>query len=249
MHRRIPILLVSGLSVVCALTVAALAQSKEERVSLEQVPAAVKATILREAAGAEIKEIELETENGKQVYEAEFVRNGKMIEISVAPNGTLLETEGENGGDSAKSKQGAEAQEQEREVAEAEVPAAALATLKRLAGQAKLTEFAEEIEHGSTFYEGSWKNEAGHNIDALVTPEGYIVEIEEHIPINEVPPSVLEAAKKLAGKDAQFYCEKTTVTLYELKFRKDGKRYEVLFTTDGRAVEKEIEEGDEDEDD
>ena len=62
----------------------------DEEVTIEQVPGAVKATILKEAAGAKITEIERETRGGKVVYEAEFVKDGKEIEITVAADGTLL---------------------------------------------------------------------------------------------------------------------------------------------------------------
>ena len=65
----------------------------EKEVTIDQVPAAVKATILREAAGNEIEEIEVETEDGKTVYEAEWHEGGKEIEIEVAEDGTLLKKE------------------------------------------------------------------------------------------------------------------------------------------------------------
>ena len=42
-------------------------------------------------------------------------------------------------------------EDREREVKEAGVPKAALATLKTLADKATITEFAEEIEHGHRF--------------------------------------------------------------------------------------------------
>lgn len=63
---------------------------EEEELTIEQVPAAVKATILAEAAGATVKEIEREFKNGQTVYEAEWVINGQEIEIKVAADGTLL---------------------------------------------------------------------------------------------------------------------------------------------------------------
>ena len=44
----------------------------EEKVTMDQVPAAVKATILKEAGDNKITEIEKETKNGKVVYEAEL---------------------------------------------------------------------------------------------------------------------------------------------------------------------------------
>ncbi|MEW6249244.1 MAG: hypothetical protein AB1716_01240 [Planctomycetota bacterium] len=137
----------------------------------------------------------------------------------------------------------AQEQEQEREVKEAEVPPAALAALKKLAGSAKLTEFAEEIEHGSKFYEGSWKTAAGMNVDALVTANGDIVEIEEQVPPDQAPPAILEAVKKVAGADAKLFCEKKTMVLYEMKFRKGNERHEVLYAPDGRVVEQDVEKG------
>ena len=63
---------------------------EEEELTIEQVPAVVKATILAEAAGATVKEIEREFKNGQTVYEAEWMVNGQEIEIKVAPDGTLL---------------------------------------------------------------------------------------------------------------------------------------------------------------
>jgi hypothetical protein len=134
-------------------------------------------------------------------------------------------------------------EEQEREVKEAEVPAAALAALKKLAGEAKLTEFSEEIEHGSKFYEGSWKSATGSNVDALVTAAGDLVELEEEVPANQVPTAILAAVRKLSGEDAKLFCEKKTMILYEVKFHKDDKRHEILYAPDGRRVEENVEKG------
>ena len=77
--------------------------------------------------------------------------------------------------------------ESERKVTESEVPSAALATLTKMAAGAKITEFAEEIEHGGTFYEGSWKNPSGGKVDVLVTAAGDLVEIEEKVGTDEAP--------------------------------------------------------------
>jgi uncharacterized membrane protein YkoI len=133
--------------------------------------------------------------------------------------------------------------ETERSVTQAQVPAAALATLKKLAAGAKITEFAEEIEHGHTFYEGSWKSGSGANIDALVTPEGDIVEIEEQLEANKVPSAVLKIARDTAGQGAELAFEKKTAIFYEVKFTKDNHHYELLLTPDGRRVEEETEKG------
>jgi len=71
----------------------------EKEVTIDQVPDAVRETILREAAGNTIEEIEEETENGVVTYEAEWHEDGKEIEIKVAADGTLLEREVEDDDD------------------------------------------------------------------------------------------------------------------------------------------------------
>ncbi len=65
-------------------------EDEEEGVSIDQLPAAVQSTILKEAAGGTIKEIDRETEDGKTIYEAEVIINAEEVEIQVAADGTLL---------------------------------------------------------------------------------------------------------------------------------------------------------------
>ncbi|HKQ61309.1 MAG TPA: hypothetical protein VJS92_08445 [Candidatus Polarisedimenticolaceae bacterium] len=138
--------------------------------------------------------------------------------------------------------------ESERSVQAGDVPQAALEALKRHAAGAALTEFSEEVEHGHTFYEGSWKGAHG-NVDGLVTPTGALVELEEKIPADQVPQEVRTAAAQLAG-DAKLSFEKKTVILYEVHYRKDGRGRENVLTPDGRPFHDEgagAEEGEEDE--
>jgi len=133
--------------------------------------------------------------------------------------------------------------EVERKVKETKVPAAALAALKKLADGAKITEFAEEVEFGHTFYEGSWKHRSGANMDVLVTQTGDLVEIEQQVNIKKVPRAALKMARKVAGKDVELVFEKKTMILYEVKFKKGNSQHELLLTPDGRRVEEEIEKG------
>jgi len=131
----------------------------------------------------------------------------------------------------------------ERQVTESQVPAEALAALRKLAAGAKFTDFAEEIEYGSTFYEGSWKTPAGANMDVLVTPTGALVEIEEQIDADQVPAEVLKVVREAAGKDTELMFEKKTTIQYEVKFGKDEHSREMLLTPDGRLVEQEVGKG------
>ncbi len=138
-----------------------------------------------------------------------------------------------------------EPKESERSVKETEVPAAALAALKKLAAGAAITEFAEEIEHGHKYYEGSWKGADG-NIDGLVTEAGDVVELEETVAAPKVPAGVRAAMEKEAGAGAALVYERKTVYFYEAHFKKDGKGREVIMTADARVFHEEG--GDEDED-
>ena len=98
MKRKWVVVAVLALGAVALVAGAALAEKArkhEEKVTLDQVPQAVKATILKEAGGAKIKEIEKETKGERTVFEAEFVKDGKEIEIKVAPDGTLLKRKAE----------------------------------------------------------------------------------------------------------------------------------------------------------
>src|ERR1051325_2642721 len=113
-------------------------------------------------------------------------------------------------------------EERERKVKESEVPAGALAALKKAAGDHPLTQIEEEIEHGHKFYEGQWKGPDG-KVEVLVTESGDIVEIEEIVAADKVPEAVRAAAAKDAGKDAKLVFEKKTAVSYEIHFKKNGK--------------------------
>lgn len=71
----------------------------EVKVTLDQVPDAVKAAILAEAKGNPIKEIEKETEHGQTTYEAEWIVDGKEIELKVSDDGKVLKRKVEDADD------------------------------------------------------------------------------------------------------------------------------------------------------
>lgn len=123
-------------------------------------------------------------------------------------------------------------EERERKVKEAEVPKAALEALKKLADKAAITEFAEEIEHGHKFYEGSWMGPGG-KVDVLVTESGDLTEIEEAVSADKVPAAVRAESEKQAGKDVKLTFEKKTFVMYEVHFKKGDQEQEMLFAPDG----------------
>lgn len=77
-----------------ALSQAAWAE-EEQQLTLDQLPAAVKAAALKQANGAKITEIEAETKKGKTVYEITFGET----EVTFDANGTVLRSKVEKADD------------------------------------------------------------------------------------------------------------------------------------------------------
>jgi len=70
------------------------AWAEETELAITDVPAAVLATMQKSAAGAKLAEFERETEKGKTVYTATFDgKDGKEMEVTVNPDGTLVSVE------------------------------------------------------------------------------------------------------------------------------------------------------------
>ncbi len=65
-------------------------REQEQKITLDQAPAAVQATINREAEGGAVTEIKTEQEGGKTAYIAEVKISGNSYKVKVAADGTLL---------------------------------------------------------------------------------------------------------------------------------------------------------------
>lgn len=91
MHQHISRLI--ALSYICMSAAAIVGQ--ERKLTRNQLPTAVIATIDKETKDATIKSYSTEKENGKTVFEAETVVNGHTRDIQIATDGTLLEVEEE----------------------------------------------------------------------------------------------------------------------------------------------------------
>lgn len=80
----------AGLAVTATL-LTALPSHAGTDLTLEQLPANVRATVERETKGGQITDIERDREAGKVIYEVEFTLDGKSYELDVAEDGALLE--------------------------------------------------------------------------------------------------------------------------------------------------------------
>ena len=86
---------VAGLVVALALTLGMgwtppVFAADEQKMSLDQVPPAVKATLEKEAKGGAIGDIVKEMQKGKLSYEAHITRDGKDMYVHVREDGKVL---------------------------------------------------------------------------------------------------------------------------------------------------------------
>lgn len=65
-------------------------EGNEVKMTLDQVPPAVRASLEREAQGAVIKTVDKEEDKGKVIYETDVMVNGKNWEIKVDGEGKVV---------------------------------------------------------------------------------------------------------------------------------------------------------------
>ena len=61
-----------------------------QRLTMDEVPPPVKATIEQESKGGTLKEIDKLSQDGKTAYEVEIVMNGKGQQIDIAEDGKVI---------------------------------------------------------------------------------------------------------------------------------------------------------------
>ena len=115
------------------------ADSKEQKVTLEQLPAAVQTAVKEQSKGATVKGFAIENENGKKLYEAELTVNGHAKDISFDARGAIVSVEEETTLD--------------------KIPAPARAALEKAAGQGKIVIVEVVTEGGKTSYEAQINND------------------------------------------------------------------------------------------
>ena len=125
---------------------------------------------------------------------------------------------------------------QEEEVTLDQVPAAVQAAILKESAGAEIAEIEREKEHGVVVYEARWV-ENGTQHEAEFTAEGALLEIEETIRVEEVPPAVRTAIAKHFGSDTKVVVEKTMIVVYEVEAKINGQEKELLIFPTGRVHE------------
>jgi hypothetical protein len=237
----------------------------EVNVTLDEVPAAVKAAILKATEGATIEEIEKETENGQEVFEVEAVVRDVEFELTFDANGNLLEFEIEDEGDDddgddeedeAEEEEDADDEEGEEDDADddeesiplSDVPPKARAAILAHAGAAEIAEVEVEEEGGVKFYEAEWTVDGAEH-EVVVSAEGELVAQEEEIPLSAAPGAVQQAVKQAFPTGSKISVDKVIVVVYEVEAKVGDEEEEILVISTGQRIEIELDDDDDDDDD
>ena len=135
----------------------------------------------------------------------------------------------------------ARAQESEKKIKRAQLPAAVEQTVARESAGATIKGFATEVEKGQRFYEASLVVN-GHTKDILIDKNGNIVEVEEQVSLDSLPAPVQDALKQAAGKGTIQVVESLTkngaLVAYEGHVKSGRKRFEIQVGPNGEKLKR-----------
>jgi hypothetical protein len=123
------------------------------------------------------------------------------------------------------------AQDQEKKIRRSDLPPAAE---RAVAGQRKgatIRGFLQEKGNGQNYYEAELMVLNGHTKDLLVDANGSVVEVEEQVSTESLPPAVRRGLQDKAGKGklvkVETLTKKDKLVAYEAKVLNNGKKSEV----------------------
>jgi hypothetical protein len=125
-----------------------------EKVTLDQVPAAVRETLERVCRGAIVRDITKEIEGGKTLYDFEVTREGRAFEFDIAANGEVLS--------------------REEQVELSQLPSAVRQTIERAGKGGKVGTIMRVNEEGKTSYEAEIAIK-GKTIEIAIAADGKVI--------------------------------------------------------------------------
>jgi len=131
---------------------------------------------------------------------------------------------------------------QEKKIQRSDLPAAVEKAVAAQSQGATIRGFSQEKEKGQTFYEAEMTVN-GHSKDVLMDANGAVVEVEEQVALDSLPPAVKDGLQARAGKGRIVKVESLTkkgqLVAYEAPVVTDGKRSEVQVGPDGKPLDHE----------
>ncbi len=131
---------------------------------------------------------------------------------------------------------------QETTIRRADLPAAVERTVQAQSQGATVRGFTVETERGAMFYEAEM-TVAGHSKDVLMDATGAVVEVEEQVTLDGLPPAVRDGLRAKAGTGNIVRVESLTkakgLVAYEAQVVTAGKRSEIQVGPDGKPLDHE----------
>ena len=133
--------------------------AKEKKITKDELPPAVRKTAEQQSMGATVIGYSRDREDGKLEYEVQMHSNGHSKDVTIAPDGKLLEIE--------------------EQVMLASLPSEVQAALRQKAGKGTITKVESLTKHGALVaYEAQVSN-AGKHSEVQVGPKGQTLLHEE----------------------------------------------------------------------
>jgi hypothetical protein len=131
---------------------------------------------------------------------------------------------------------------QEKKIKRSDLPPAVEKTVAAQSNGATIRGFSQETEDGQLRYEAEMIVN-GHSKDVAMDASGTVVEVEEQVAIDSLPPAVKEGLQAKAGKGKLLKVESIIkhdkLVAYEAQVVTDGKRSEVQVGPDGKPLDHE----------
>ena len=131
---------------------------------------------------------------------------------------------------------------QEKKIQRADLPPAVEKTVAAQSEGATIKGFSQEKEKGQTYFEAEM-TASGHTKDVLIDANGAIVEVEEQVQFDSLPPAVKDALQAKAGAGKILRVESLTkhdkLVAYEAVVQTAGKKKEIQIGPDGKPLDHE----------
>jgi hypothetical protein len=131
---------------------------------------------------------------------------------------------------------------QEKKIQRADLPPAVEKTVAAQSEGATIKGFSQEKENGQTYFEAEM-TVSGHTKDVLIDANGAIVEVEEQVQFDSLPPAVKDALQAKAGAGKILKVESLTkhdkLVAYEAVVQIAGKKKELQVGPDGKPLDHE----------
>jgi uncharacterized membrane protein YkoI len=226
---------------------------REIKVSIDAVPAGVKAAIVKEVGSDRLVDIgEITLKDGRKVYEIEMWKDGCEYDVLFDSDGKVLAREKETDEDDEDGDDETGAAPRQPKIEKAsidEVPAKVKATVLKEAGENEYRLGRVGLPNGKTIYvaairtRGLVQISANGNVLMRHEDDGEEGENEVKVSIDDVPAKVKAAILMEVGSNRLVDIGEITLKdgrkVYEIEMWKDGCEYDVLFDSDGKVLARE----------